>query len=168
MLGLQRSSYAVTNRSFNFLQKRFYPNMLNISELQGKTFLDIGSGKSDLVTELRKRGVNAVSIDMQRLKPQNADTHVRGLADQMPFKDKVFDYIYSTWSLFTYGCESSQVQINALKESYRVLKQGGVLRLSPVRAQTINERLIESRLPFKITKNNKLTALSAIEITKFK
>lgn len=84
----KRSIYAVTHRPLETLKKYHYGDMLDISWLRGKTVLDVGSGESPFVKELRKNKVNAVSIDMYDLSSPNKGAHVRGYADKMPFKKK--------------------------------------------------------------------------------
>jgi len=147
-------NYPVTDNGFKTL-KKYYGDMLNVSELTGKTVLDVGCGTSPFVKELRGNGINAVSLDVQKVNSPNTGSHIQGFANQMPFKDKVFDCIYSTFSIFTYlFTGNSKIQNNALEEIYRVLKPGGKARLYPVVPQDIKELIKKTKLPMKINKIN--------------
>ena len=156
---LGREEYEITNRSLAFIQKNLYTRFhfikkLNPKELREKTVLDVGCGLSSLTKELREKGVNAYSIDMHDSKPPNKGTHVRGFAEKMPFKNRLFDFVYSTWSLFSY-IEDRDIKRNALKEICRVLKPGGKLRMSIVNLRGIEKLLKETNIPMKITNHFK-------------
>ncbi len=151
--------YSITNRRLGkevccVSINGYYPNhCLDLNKLKGKKVLDIGSGEGGFVKDLRKNDINAFSIDFNKAKHVNIGSHCRANATQMPFKSGIFDVIYSTWSLFSYS-ESQEIQIKALKEMSRVLKQGGKIRLSPINLNKIRELINVSKLPLQITKND--------------
>jgi len=171
MRSITRTATLVTDRDLKFLQELTYKNMLNMRELVGKTVLDAGSGESAFAIELRNKGVNAFSIDMEKdekYTSPNGEIHTIGLIDKMPFAKEVFDFVFSSWSLFYY-LEHPKLQINGLKEIYRVLKPEGKLITSPVEVPLIEKRLKKSGLPMQITQLKYIDENgSCVEITKMK
>jgi len=140
--------YIITNRNLSTIKKS-YGEMLNIPKLKGKNVLDLGCGNSSVVKELREKSVNAFSIDMADIIPANKGTHIMGFADQMPFKNAIFDLVISTWSLFSY-VGKEEIKYNALKEIYRVLKPNGKILITPVDSEKLEQKIANINLPLKI------------------
>lgn len=166
----ERATYAITNKSFE-AHEYFYGSLLDINNLKGKTVLDLGSGKSSFAKELKNKGINAFSLDMFDGESPNKNLHVRGFADALPFKNNVFDFIYSSWSVFSHLCESKEIQEKSLREVYRTLKPGGKIIIDPVFYNRIKELLKEVNIPIKITKKNKNKSwqnLYTVQIEKIK
>jgi len=172
VINLTRVPYVITNRSLDTLQRTTFGEMFDISKLAGKRVLDAGSGESSFVKELRNKRIDAYSIDMADIKPENTNTHIRGLIDKMPFANEVFDYVFSAWSLFYYP-EEAALHIKGLKEICRVLKPKGKLIAAPVDESLFHRRLNDSGVPMKITDSMQVdemldTYQDCLEITKLK
>ena len=101
------------------------------SSSSSKVLLDIGSGKGNALVGFNRRGFDVMGID-------NRDECLEILSDfdirncnleeeEFPFKDNYFDFVYSKSVL-----EHVHNTQNIVKETYRVLKPGGItVQLTP-------------------------------------
>lgn len=108
-------------------------------DFKGKRFLEIGAGVGTLLIVARdKYGIDAYGVEpsCDEFSPFNEvslslleeyklpkDIVVRGIAEDLPFEDSIFDLVYSTNVL-----EHVQSPKKVLSESIRVLKPGGYLQ----------------------------------------
>jgi ubiquinone/menaquinone biosynthesis C-methylase UbiE len=91
----------------------------------GKKILDVACGPGQLLTaasayqlELYGVDISDVAVDLCRQRLKNAQV-LTGNAEQLPFEDKLFDYITCLGSI-----ERFLDRKNALQEQYRVGKEG--------------------------------------------
>ncbi len=149
--------YNRTNRGFKSLNY-FYPkSKLLPSEMEGKKVLDLAMGGGRYVQELNLWGVEAYGLDIALSSAQLNDIYIglptRG-ADGLVLSRKLgqgifiqadatrtglasnqFDIIFSTYGMFEYeiGIKSrDQFLLDILQELKRILKVGGVIRISPL------------------------------------
>ena len=156
-LDVKRRTYQVyyhrTNRSLKdfFTTKEpilnpFFKNSTGfIQYLKNKTVLDLGCSNGALVHELRKQSVSIFGLDLY-LKPEqtNSPYFVHGDAFQLPLPEQEFDFIFSSWSVFSYE-PASQIS-KLLFQAYRSLKPQGELFLVGIEnPETIQEILLASR-----------------------
>lgn len=108
----------------NYIARRYF------SGIQGK-LLDIGSGKGNHLVGFRRCGFEVYGLDKRKEGLEvlsNFDIRKCDLErDQFPFKDNYFDFVFSKSVLeHVYNTE------NIVKETYRVLKPGGIsVQLTP-------------------------------------
>lgn len=127
-----------------------YEDYLDLSRanLQGKTILDLGVGRTDrFARELKEAGIDANVIGLspdfkdsytrhalehetQKTSPGWRRKAVAGIAQQLPFKDETFDLVVSLYALTYYSWFPEQVQA-WVSEIGRVLRGGGEARLAP-------------------------------------
>lgn len=154
--------YLITNRGItngNFeepLLNIYGPTLLNVDELKGTKVLDAGTGRGLFVKELDAHGVDAIGIDLVLSPEQVADPRLFKKADMLRtgFADGSFDYIYSTWSLFSYELNKSpELLQRALREFHRICKSKCKVRLGPfdVGARENLENLFTNVAEFKAT-----------------
>ena len=161
-------SYDVSNRDYQkLIDEKYYPmDFLDIDSLKNKKVLDVGSGRGAFVRALKKKGIDIIGIDKSLEKDVVYDESVIcANAQSMPFKQDLFDFIYSTWSILTYSSESKEIKLNVIKEMTRVLKPNGRIRLSPIEPTKIIKLIKKNNLPLKVTYLNPEYA-DVIELTK--
>lgn len=90
---------------------------------QGSRVLDMGAGAGDTVALLRTHGYNALGIDIQ---PRSRGVE-RGDMLRTGFADGSFAAVFSQCAFYVSGDQRA-----ALRESFRLLRNGGVLALSDV------------------------------------
>ena len=101
-----------------------------------KIILDVGGGAGHYSFWLTKLGhevhlLDPVSVNIETAKRKAADSKILlnsiqvGEARQLPWEDEKFDIVLLMGPL--YHLEKKEQRIDALKESYRVLKKGGYL-----------------------------------------
>lgn len=115
-------------------------------QLIGKTVLDLGSGATNrFARELEQAGidVDVVSLNPDLSRPSYLESmsknnsfqrklkNVAGIAQQLPFKDEVFDMIVGFRSV-TYNAETERDIKSWVSEIKRTLKSRGEARISPV------------------------------------
>ncbi len=130
------TAYARTNRSIMELIRydMHFPGRFFSSEnFFGKKVLDLACGNGTAVEQLRREGVDIIGLDIH-LTPYmlTKPYYVQASAFQTGLPSETFDIIYSAQGPFTY-LEDDRAKLEALMlEAKRILKPGGVLRLSPV------------------------------------
>lgn len=97
---------------------------------RGKLILDVGAGDSTFAGFVRHSGGRVVSIDpdYRSNPPKDPTDCVAAVAQFLPFKDEVFDETVASWSL----CWVYTGLENALRETGRVTKKGGSIKIFPV------------------------------------
>ena len=103
--------------------------------------LDVGCGMGDLTRELAQNAALTVGMDIsvamlnnaKRMSEFNKNIIWTGcVGEQMPFADGMFDVVCFRGALHHMSDEKA-----ALRESYRILKPGGVMMLSEPNADSI-------------------------------
>jgi len=120
-----------------------YPSRRNEARLifkklktnKAEVILDLGCGDGVWYNELNKRGINVVGIDISQnyvVKAKNRALKmgfnyklVLGDAQSLCFKDEIFDKLFSICTFEHIPCDEK-----AFRESFRVLKPGGLFVLS--------------------------------------
>lgn len=127
-------------------------NLLEKASLpEGAEILDMGAGDGSAIRLLRKRGYEAVGVD---LKPRSPEV-LEGDFLKADFLDETFDGILSQCAFYVSG----DVQ-RAFQESSRLLKKGGKLLFSDVWFEGEQElRLILDKSGFRILHLENLTEL---------
>ena len=149
--------YNRTNRGFKTLQY-FYPtSKLLPSDMKNKKVLDLAMGGGRYVQELNSWGIEAFGLDIALSQTQLNDVYVGsptqgadGLvlsrelghgkfvqadARQTGLASNQFDIIFSTYGMFEYDIgikNRDPFLLEVLQELKRILKVGGVIRISPV------------------------------------
>jgi SAM-dependent methyltransferase len=129
----------VANRSIE--QYEDYLKIPITKEFLGENVLDLGSGLLGYVAkEAAKRGVKIFSLSpdfsnpglKNYIKEIRADVAVSGLAQELPYKNDVFDSVLSVWAIPVHLPRTEHDHIQSFAEIIRVLKPGGKAFLSPV------------------------------------
>ncbi len=105
------------------------------TQLEGVTAIDVGSGAGALVRFMRTRGAASTGVEcgeaMQKLAlaadPDNPESYVDGVGQDLPFDDDSVDLVVFSSSLHHVP---EQEMLNALREAHRVLRTGGTLFVS--------------------------------------
>jgi len=111
----------------NFLTECYFKNKGD----SAKVLLDIGSGKGNHLVGFSRNGMNVKGLDKRKECIEIlSDFDVRECdleKDRFPFEDNYFDFVFSKSVLeHVYNTE------NIVKETYRVLKPGGItVQLTP-------------------------------------
>ena len=91
-----------------------------VSNLIGKSVLDLGSGTGAAYEQLLNFETTAIDPDKKMLELNAFDNKVLGSAENLPFEDNSFDNVFCS---FVWRNVSDTN--NALNEVYRVLRPGG-------------------------------------------
>ena len=101
--------------------------------VEGKDGLDVGCGQGTYTLQFAEKGAHMVGVDLSRNQLDWAQRNskamdvavdwVQAMADQLPFPDARFDFVYCVNML--HHMESKEAQERALKEMGRVLRPGG-------------------------------------------
>ena len=91
-----------------------------VSNLIGKSVLDLGSGTGAAYEQLLNFETTAIDPDIKMLELNAFDNKVLGSAENLPFEDNSFDNVFCS---FVWRNVSDTN--NALNEVYRVLRPGG-------------------------------------------
>jgi ubiquinone/menaquinone biosynthesis C-methylase UbiE len=125
----------------NLMREKRFKNLL-IEQFQNKNpnnILDVGCGTGTLTIQMKKHypearlvGLdgddNILKIAKQKFQAENLSIDLqKGLASQMPFPDSIFDVV--TCSIMLHHLNDED-KIKTLKESRRVLKDGGEVNIA--------------------------------------
>ena len=91
-----------------------------VSNLIGKSVLDLGSGTGAAYEQLLNFETTAIDPDIKMLELNAFDNKVLGSAENLPFEDNIFDNVFCS---FVWRNVSNTN--NAMNEVYRVLRPGG-------------------------------------------
>lgn len=112
--------------------------LYNLNVKKNDLILDAGSGTGNLAILIKRRGGNVICIDsieecleIYKQKDPNAVVYKCDLTTKLPFPDNFFDKIVSNNVLYLIHPDKRGF---VLKEFYRVLKPGGKIVLSNLRA----------------------------------
>lgn len=120
----------VTDRSFSFYRTLFGYRRESLS---GKLILDVGAGDSSFAATAARHKARAIRLDPQyslkelSFKWGKKDA-VRGIVQELPFQDNVFDETIACYSLTWI---TSNIR-ESLLEMIRVTKPNGKIRICPV------------------------------------
>jgi ubiquinone/menaquinone biosynthesis C-methylase UbiE len=122
----------------------------NFPDVKGKLILDCGSGSGYLSIELAKRGAFVISCDLtlmnliklkdtaKKLGIDNNISFVCCSAEDLPFKDNIFDYFISNAVI-----EHLPKEAEAIQEIDRVIKKdGGLMVTVPLSYKYLNPVLL--------------------------
>ncbi|MFA4815203.1 MAG: methyltransferase domain-containing protein [Candidatus Gracilibacteria bacterium] len=135
--------YSYTGRGREYIvDEKIYPSeMVDFEELKGKVVLDLHCGNGKLVDEMRNAGIEAFGIDLY-LPPHRRELRylVQAIFEESHPSANQFDVIYSTYGnlFFHTDLEKSIVTLGIV---HKILKQGGVLRVSPVKRGELEDAL---------------------------
>jgi SAM-dependent methyltransferase len=128
------TQYIRTNRDLEKVAK-FYPSeMLKPIELQGKQVLDAPCGEGAFVKELRAKGISAKGLDISLSDGIKASPEEFIEADMAntSLPAESIDIFYSTFGPLWFEIKNRPLTAAILEEAHRILRVGGVLRLSPL------------------------------------
>lgn len=98
-----------------------------VGSIRGKTILDIGCGTGYMMKRLKELGAHVYGVDMSeaaaRFAQEKVCSDVRvGEAENIPFPDHSFDIVLALDVI-----EHVDDDSKAVREAFRVLKQGGIM-----------------------------------------
>jgi SAM-dependent methyltransferase len=104
----------------DYLYKRFHLK-------KGNRILELGVGNGDFLVEFQKKGLICTGVDIEispLTSPKLKLKKINLSKGKLPFPDRSFDIVYHKSMLeHFYRDEAEQI----MKETYRVLKKGGIL-----------------------------------------
>lgn len=129
---------------------------LKIDEMRNKKILDVGAGAGIFSKHALKKGLDVTPVDPLYFLPEGRDLYEKStgsswierqymkfmkiqtenpqafaeIAQNLSFKSKSFDMLFSVYSSYFYELEMSELE-KTFNESMRVLKPGGKLFLFP-------------------------------------
>lgn len=131
----KKSIYTYTNRNaYELRRQMIYPaQFLDPKLLQGLKIVDLACGEGDLVEDLRREGVDAIGLDVHLGAYQKSKGYfVQASMDRTPFEDKSVDILMSSMGPIRYNLHDRALILKLLNEAHRILKPGGVFRISPL------------------------------------
>jgi len=103
-------------------------------DLEGKLVLDAGTGAGNMTKYLEDWGAEVVSIDINskwqvecRESVKRTQFITGDLSDMDFLKDRCFDYVVCNFLISALSETKNLLLTSALREFYRVLKEGGIL-----------------------------------------
>jgi 2-polyprenyl-3-methyl-5-hydroxy-6-metoxy-1,4-benzoquinol methylase len=140
--GRQKISISQTYRTRSVIVRQGLMPLQWLEPREGTVCLDAGAGEGGLVGDLRTAHVNVVGIDLRVDPILKSETFREMDMRRTTFADGTFELIYSIASLPTYKSFDQVVTFIVLKEFSRILRPGGIIRLSPVDLKTIRAVLL--------------------------
>jgi ubiquinone/menaquinone biosynthesis C-methylase UbiE len=171
--GGDHESYLFTDRKLDELVSEYTKEFLNPDKLRGKRVLDLCTGGGSLPRQLRYYyGVNAFGLDIV-IEPLAKPFEARSLEDlenegkagrclirrdaaNTGLQSNSFDYLYSSWGVYSYEGGNQGLMEQVFKESHRILKPGGSLTLTPIHTKdaALFDRILKTDFKgFKIVKH---------------
>lgn len=152
---------------------------INPQDLSGKHILDVGSGTRERFSkEASQHGATVVSMSPELRKwfkrritkgllltdKRWQKSSVAGRAEEMPFRNNLFDYIFASWSIPYYSPDEEDAQ-NSIDAMMKALKPGGILGIFPYEKDILsNLNELISSAGCIITKNeNELLMIRKLE-----
>ncbi len=116
--------------------KTHFEHLLEIiPDLKSRNVLDLGSGRGKFLVELAQNNVKSIGLELNReyiqksaylAKEKNVSIRVdQGVGEKLPYNDNSFDFINMAEVI-----EHVDSPDKVMKESFRVLKQGGLIYVS--------------------------------------
>lgn len=141
--------YARTQRNVTDMvrvDQDFPRHFFSLENFAGKKVLDLACGEGRAVEQLLRLGVDIVGLDIH-LTPYmlSKPYFIRASAHKTGLPSNSFDIIYSTQGPFTYLDHQPEMMAAMMKEAQRILKVGGVLRLSSVTGYNIENKKYGAR-----------------------
>lgn len=133
-------AFSLTNRDrFEIVKQRLLPaKLVDPEELRGKKVADLACGDGCMVEDLRRADVDVVGVDVVLSEYQKSKPYfVQASMDDLPFEDKSMDVLYSTMGPIRYMVKDRAMMQRFLNEAHRVLKTGGVFRVSPIELEDL-------------------------------
>ena len=126
--------YDLTPEEAEILVRYFDDFDLTLDNLIGKRVLDVGSGPGDFKKAVNKLGEKFNIINFDRGIVWEDAMDVKGDALNMPFRDESFDFVLAHGSVpLMYATRGKHNLISpTLKEMFRIVRRGGVLKVFPV------------------------------------
>jgi len=142
------------HRDSEFLFRRIEEAMVDEGAVPGGRALDVASGTANLVARLFDRGTQAWGIEpsvemngiARYLHPNDHLILVRGIAEQLPFRDGVFDCVTCQGSLDHFVHPE-----NFMQEAARILKPDGRLVLALANYESLSCKLGRLRMWVRTT-----------------
>ena len=125
------------------LRENWPPSWRNYEDLKDKRLLDHCCGSGQKVALLGQQGVEAHGVDISLFGSSLSEGLHYGRAERLPFQNQVFDRVESRMGVLLWGQDNKQMCREVLAEMIRVTKDGGTIRLSPVRDVLIQELALE-------------------------
>jgi ubiquinone/menaquinone biosynthesis C-methylase UbiE len=144
---------------------------VDIRDLQGKTVLDACSGQGEFVDYSNDNGICAIGLDPYyrnlplRIKkgketPKSTKNKIAGIAEALPYKDKVFDLVLSSYGSFYYLSNNYDTKVRRIaakimfEEIFRVLKVGGQAKIGKECCETEDDIEFFDGILTEISKDN--------------
>jgi Methyltransferase domain len=112
------------------------------SDVKGKKLLDHCCGLGLKVRLLREQGVDAHGVDISTFGNTTEAMHY-GRAESLPFCDQSFDRVESRMGVLLWGQDNREMCRATLAEIARVTKDGGTIRILPVRESLLRDLVAE-------------------------
>jgi len=127
--------FTYTNRdAFELAHQMIFPvEFLDPQRLRGLKVVDLACGEGRMVEDLRRQDVDVVGLDVHLSTYQKSKPYfVQASMDRTPFADKSVDVLMSSMGPIRYALNERDLIVRTLNEAHRILKTGGVFRISPL------------------------------------